>query len=336
MTVKVGINGMGRIGRMIVRAIIESSNKNIIIKHINNRTNAEACSTLLKYDSVHGKFNAKLEFDENHLIINKHKITFSQETDLKNINWKKHDVDYVFECTGKFNSKEKLLPHLKNGAKKVIVSAPCKDADKTIVFGVNQDEIKKQDKIISAASCTTNCLAPVAYVLNKNFGIEKGFMTTIHAFTSDQRILDNSHKDPRRARSASQSIVPTSTGASKAIGEIIPALNGKLEGVAMRVPTPNVSLVELVFCTKKDLTKDKINKAFENFIKKQKKNVLEITYEKLVSVDFNHNPASSIVDASLTNVVGNNMGKISAWYDNEWGFSNRMCDIAEYLHKFSK
>jgi glyceraldehyde 3-phosphate dehydrogenase len=336
MTVKVGINGMGRIGRMIVRAIIESSNKNIIIKHINNRTNAEACSTLLKYDSVHGKFNAKLEFDENHLIINKHKITFSQETDLKNINWKKYDVDYVFECTGKFNSKEKLLPHLKNGAKKVIVSAPCKDADKTIVFGVNEDEIKKQDKIISAASCTTNCLAPVAYVLNKNFGIEKGFMTTIHAFTSDQRILDNSHKDPRRARSASQSIVPTSTGASKAIGEIIPALNGKLEGVAMRVPTPNVSLVELVFCTKKDLTKDKINKAFENFIKKQKKNVLEITYEKLVSVDFNHNPASSIIDASLTNVVGNNMGKISAWYDNEWGFSNRMCDIVEYLHKFSK
>ncbi len=335
MTVKVGINGMGRIGRMIVRAIIESANKNIVIKHINNRTNAEACSTLLKYDSVHGKFNAELEFDENHLIINKDKISFSQETDLKNINWKKYDVDYVFECTGKFNSKDKLIPHLDNGAKKVIVSAPCKNADKTIVFGVNENEIKKDDKIISAASCTTNCLAPVAYVLNQNFGIEKGFMTTIHAFTSDQRILDNSHKDPRRARSASQSIVPTSTGASKAIGEIIPALNGKLEGVAMRVPTPNVSLVELVFCTQKDLTKDKINLAFEDFIKKQNKNVLEITYEKLVSIDFNHNPASSIVDASLTNVVGNNMGKISAWYDNEWGFSNRMCDIAEYLHKIS-
>ena len=335
MTVKVGINGMGRIGRMIVRAIIESSNKNIVIKHINNRTNAEACSTLLKYDSVHGKFNSELEFDENHLIINKDKISFSQETDLKNINWKKYDVDYVFECTGKFNSKDKLIPHLDNGAKKVIVSAPCKNADKTIVFGVNENEIKKDDKIISAASCTTNCLAPVAYVLNQNFGIEKGFMTTIHAFTSDQRILDNSHKDPRRARSASQSIVPTSTGASKAIGEIIPALNGKLEGVAMRVPTPNVSLVELVFCTQKDLTKDKINLAFEDFIKKQNKNVLEITYEKLVSIDFNHNPASSIVDASLTNVVGNNMGKISAWYDNEWGFSNRMCDIAEYLHKIS-
>ena len=335
MTVKVGINGMGRIGRMIVRAIIESSNKNFVIKHINNRTNAEACSTLLKYDSVHGKFNAELEFDENHLIINKDKISFSQETDLKNINWKKYDVDYVFECTGKFNSKDKLIPHLDNGAKKVIVSAPCKNADKTIVFGVNENEIKKDDKIISAASCTTNCLAPIAYVLNQNFGIEKGFMTTIHAFTSDQRILDNSHKDPRRARSASQSIVPTSTGASKAIGEIIPALNGKLEGVAMRVPTPNVSLVELVFCTQKSLTKDKINLAFEDFIKKQNKNVLEITYEKLVSIDFNHNPASSIVDASLTNIVGNNMGKISAWYDNEWGFSNRMCDIAEYLHNLS-
>ena len=182
-------------------------------------------------------------------------------------------------------------------------------------------------------SCTTNCLAPVAFVLNENFEIEKGFMTTIHAFTSDQRILDNSHKDPRRARSASQSIIPTSTGASKAIGEIIPSLKGKLEGIAMRVPTPNVSLIELVFCTKKDLSIKKINSAFEDFSKKNK--VIEITKEKLVSIDFNHNPASSIIDASLTNVVGKKMGKISAWYDNEWGFSNRMCDIAEYLHKIS-
>ena len=333
MKIKIGINGMGRIGRMIVRSIIESNNLNIEIKHINNRTNSEVCSKLLKYDSIHGKFNAEIGFDENHLIINKNKITFSQETDLNNINWKKSDVDYVFECTGKFNSKEKLLPHLKNGAKKVIVSAPCKNADKTIVFGVNETEIKKDDNIISAASCTTNCLAPVAYVLNENFEIEKGFMTTIHAFTSDQRILDNSHKDPRRARSAGQSIVPTSTGASKAIGEIIPSLKGKLEGVAMRVPTPNVSLVELVFCTKKDLTIEKINSAFQKFSEKQKKKVLEITNEKLVSIDFNHNPASSIVDASLTSVIGKNMGKISAWYDNEWGFSNRMCDIAEYLNQ---
>ena len=335
MKIKVGINGMGRIGRMILRTIIENNNKNIEIKHINNRTNSEVCSTLLKYDSIHGKFNANLSFDNNHLIINKKKISFSQETDLKNINWKKFDVDYVFECTGKFNSKDKLIPHLKNGAKKVIVSAPCKNADKTIVFGVNETELKKADSIISAASCTTNCLAPVAHVLNENFEIEKGFMTTIHAFTSDQRILDNSHKDPRRARSASQSIVPTSTGASKAIGEIIPSLKGKLEGVAMRVPTPNVSLIELVFCTKKNLSIENINAAFENFSKKQKTRVLEITQEKLVSIDFNHNAASSIIDANLTNVVGGNMGKISAWYDNEWGFSNRMCDIAEYLHKIS-
>ena len=333
MTVKIGINGMGRIGRMIVRSIIENKNKNIEIKYINNRTNSETCSSLLKYDSIHGKFNAQIDFDENHIMINKNKILFGQETDLNNINWKKYGVDYVLECTGKFNSKEKLLTHINNGAKRVIVSAPCKDADKTIVYGVNETELKKEDKIISAASCTTNCLAPVAHVLNENFEIEKGFMTTIHSFTSDQRILDNSHKDPRRARSASQSIVPTSTGASKAIGEIIPSLKGKLEGVAMRVPTPNVSLIEFVFCTKKDVTIDKINLAFQNFSKKNK--ILETTKEKLVSIDFNHNPASSIVDESLTKVVSKNMGKISAWYDNEWGFSNRMCDIVEYLHKNS-
>ncbi len=333
MTVKVGINGMGRIGRMIVRSIIENKNKNIEIKYINNRTNSETCSSLLKYDSIHGKFDAQIDFDENHIIINKNKILFGQETDLNNINWNKYGVDYVFECTGKFNSKEKLLAHINNGAKRVIVSAPCKNADKTIVFGVNETELKKEDKIISAASCTTNCLAPVAHVLNENFEIEKGFMTTIHSFTSDQRILDNSHKDPRRARSASQSIVPTSTGASKAIDEIIPSLKGKLEGVAMRVPTPNVSLIEFVFCTKKDVTIDKINLAFQNFSKKNK--ILKTTKEKLVSIDFNHNPASSIIDESLTKVVSKNMGKISAWYDNEWGFSNRMCDIVEYLHKNS-
>ena len=333
MKIRVGINGMGRIGRMIVRSIIESNKKNIEIKHINNRTNSETCSRLLKYDSVHGKFNAEISYDEKHLIINKNKISFSQETNLNSINWKNYNVDYVFECTGKFNSKDKLLPHLNNGAKKVIVSAPCKNADKTIVFGVNENQLKKSDKIISAASCTTNCLAPVAHVLNENFEIEKGFMTTIHSFTSDQRILDNSHRDPRRARSASQSIVPTSTGASKAIGEIIPSLKGKLEGIAMRVPTPNVSLVELVFCTKKDLSIEKINSVFQKYSKKNK--VLEITNEKLVSIDFNHNAASSIVDASLTNVIGKNMGKISAWYDNEWGFSNRMCDISEYLNQIS-
>ena len=335
MKIKVGINGMGRIGRMIVRSIVENNYANFEIKHINNRTNTETCSNLLKYDSIHGKFDAEVKFDQNNLIVNKNKITFSQETDINKINWEKFGVDYVFECTGKFNSKDKLMPHLKNGAKKVIVSAPCKSADKTIVFGVNEKEIKEKDKIISAASCTTNCLAPIAYVLNDNFGIDKGFMTTIHSFTSDQRILDNSHKDPRRARSASQSIVPTSTGASKTIGEIIPSLKGKLEGVAMRVPTPNVSLIELVFCSNKEVSIETINSAFKKFIKKQNKKIIEITEEKLVSIDFNHNSASSIIDTSLTNVVGKNMGKISAWYDNEWGFSNRMCDIVVYLHKIS-
>ena len=333
MKIKIGINGLGRIGRMVIRSIVEGKYNNIEIKHINNRTNSEISSNLLKHDSIHGRFNSLIKFDNKNITIGKQKISFSQETNIENIKWKKYDVDYVFECTGKFNSKEKLLPHLKNGAKKVIVSAPCKNADKTIVYGVNENTLKKNDKIISAASCTTNCLAPVAYVLNNDYQIEKGFMTTIHAFTTDQRILDNSHKDPRRARSASQSIVPTSTGASKAIGDIIPSLKGKLEGVAMRVPTPNVSLIELVFCTKRDLSVEKINKSFLNESKKSLKGVLDITKEKLVSVDFNHNSFSAIIDASLTSVVGKNMGKISAWYDNEWGFSNRMCDLIKYIHK---
>ena len=335
MTIKVGINGMGRIGRMVIRAIIESQNKNVEIKHINNRSNSEASCTLIKYDSIHGKFDADLNFDEKHLIINSNKITFSQESKIEDINWKKFDVDYVFECTGKFNSKEKLMAHINNGAKKVIVSAPCKNADKTIVFGVNENTLSKNDRIISASSCTTNCLAPVANILNESFEIEKGFMTTIHAFTSDQRILDNSHKDPRRARSASQSIVPTSTGASKAIGEIIPSLKGKIEGVAMRVPTPNVSLIEFIFCTKKEINVEKINDAFKLASNNQSKKILEITFEKLVSIDFNHNSSSAIIDSSLTTVVGKNMGKISAWYDNEWGFSNRMCDIVEHVHNIS-
>ena len=329
MTIKVGINGLGRIGRMIVRAITENKYKDIEIKHINNRSNSEVSSLLLKYDSIHGKLKEKLKFDKNSITLNNKKISFSQETNIEDIKWNKHNVDYVFECTGKFNSKEKLSDHLKNGAKKVIVSAPCKNADKTIVYGVNEKSLNKNDKVISGASCTTNCLAPVVNILNDNFEIEKGFMTTIHAFTSDQRILDNSHKDPRRARSASQSIVPTSTGASRAIGEIIPSLKGKLEGIAMRVPTPNVSLIELVFCTKKEITKDKINSSFV----KTSKGVIDITEEKLVSVDFNHNPFSAVIDASLTCVIGKNMGKISAWYDNEWGFSNRMCDLVRYIHK---
>jgi len=333
MTIKIGINGLGRIGRMVIRSLIESKNKNIEIKHINNRANSETTCLLLKYDSVHGRFNANINFNEKNLIINKKKISFSQETKLSKINWKKYGVDIVLECTGKYNSKEKSIQHIKNGAKKVIVSAPCKNADKTIVYGVNHKSINKNDLIISAASCTTNCLAPIAYVINKEFKIEKGFMTTIHSYTTDQRLLDNSHKDPRRARSAGQSIVPTSTGASKTLGEIIPELKGKLEGLAMRVPTPNVSLVDLVFNTKNKLSIKKINKLFIKASKKELKNVLDTTNERLVSIDFNHNSNSAIVDLALTSVVGDNMGKISAWYDNEWGFASRMNDLVEYIHK---
>ena len=308
MGIKIGINGLGRIGRMVIRSIIENKNKKIEVKHINNKANSETSALLLKYDSIHGKFDANINYDEKNIIINKKKITFSRETELSKINWKKYDVDIVLECTGKFNSKEKSIQHIKNGAKKVIVSAPCKNADKTIVYGVNHKLINKNDKIISAASCTTNCLVPVAFIINKEFKIEKGFMTTIHSYTTDQRLLDNSHKDPRRARSAGQSIVPTSTGASKTLEEIIPELKGKIEGLAMRVPTPNVSLMDLVFNSQNKLSVKKINDSFIKASNKELKNVLDTTNEKLVSVDFNHNSNSAIVDLSLTNVVGNNMG----------------------------
>ncbi len=333
MSIKIGINGLGRIGRMIIRSLIENKNKNIEIKHINNRSNSETSSLLLKYDSVHGKFKTNINYKEKNLIINKKKISFSQKTELSKINWKKHGVDIVLECTGKFNSKDKCIQHIKNGAKKVIVSAPCKGADKTIVYGVNHKSINKDDLIISASSCTTNCLAPLALVINKEFEIEKGFMTTIHSYTADQRLLDNSHKDPRRARAAGQSIVPTSTGASKALGEIIPELQGKIEGIAMRVPTPNVSLVDFIFNSRNKLSVKKINDSFIKASNKELKNVLDTTNEKLVSVDFNHNSNSAIVDLSLTSVVGDNMGKVSAWYDNEWGFASRMNDLVEYIHK---
>ena len=332
MSIKIGINGLGRIGRMVIRSIIENKNKKIEVKHINNKANSETSALLLKYDSIHGKFDANINYDEKNIIINKKKITFSRETELSKINWKKYGVDIVLECTGKFNSKEKSIQHIKNGAKKVIVSAPCKNADKTIVYGINHKLINKNDKIISAASCTTNCLVPVAFIINKKFKIEKGFMTTIHSYTTDQRLLDNSHKDPRRARSAGQSIVPTSTGASKTLEEIIPELKGKIEGLAMRVPTPNVSLVDLVFYSQNKLSVKKINDLFIKASNKELKNILNTTNEKLVSVDFNHNSNSAIVDLSLTSVVGDNMGKVSAWYDNEWGFASRVNDLVEYIH----
>ena len=331
----VAINGFGRIGRSILRIIVEN-NSDINVVAINDLGNYENLAYLLKHDSVMGILDSDVQVDGDNLLVGDRVIKLTSIKDPAELPWNELDVDVVIESTGIFRDNESLNKHISAGAKKVLLTVPPKDEiDATIVLGVNDNDLKPDDKIVSNASCTTNCLAPVANVLHKNFEIEKGFMTTIRAFTSDQRILDNSHKDPRRARSASQSIVPTSTGASKAIGEIIPSLKGKLEGVALRVPTPNVSLIELVFCTKKEINVKKINEAFEEIQKKQHKKVLEITSEKLVSIDFNHNPASSIVDASLTNVVGKNMGKISAWYDNEWGFSNRMCDIAEYLHKIS-
>ena len=329
--VNLAINGIGRIGKLVLRLLIS---KNYNVKYLNELNgNTSSLIHSIEFDSIHGKWQTNLEEGKNIIKINDKSI---KTTFFENINdLSLDDIDIMIDCTGAHKSSSKLQKYFDKGVKKVIVSAPCKNADKTIVYGVNENTLKKNDKIISAASCTTNCLAPVAYVLNNNYQIEKGFMTTIHAFTTDQRILDNSHKDPRRARSASQSIVPTSTGASKAIGDIIPSLKGKLEGVAMRVPTPNVSLIELVFCTKRDLSVEKINKSFLDESKKSLKGVLDITKEKLVSVDFNHNSLSAIIDASLTSVVGKNMGKISAWYDNEWGFSNRMCDIAETLHKIS-
>ena len=256
----------------------------------------------------------------------------THETDISKIDWKKHKADIVLECTGKFNSKEKSSQHIKSGAKKVLVSAPCKGAI-NIVFGVNQKTLKDNDKVISAASCTTNCLAPVVKVVNDSFGVERGFMTTIHSYTTDQRLLDNSHKDLRRARSAPNSMIPTTTGATKSLGDIIPDLKGKVEGISIRVPTPNVSLVEFVFSSSKNLTTEKINNSFIKASKSKLKNILEINSEPLVSSDFNHNSSSAIVDITLTKVIDSKMAKVSAWYDNEWGFACRMCDLASYFGK---
>ncbi len=330
MALKVGINGFGRIGRMILRSIIENNRKDLEIVAINNRGNSEVSSFLLKHDTIHGDLKAKINHSEKAVEINGKTINMSHETDISKIDWKKHKAEIVLECTGKFNNKEKSSQHIKSGARKVLVSAPCKGA-KNIVFGVNQKTLKDSDKVISAASCTTNCLAPVVKVINDSFGVERGFMTTIHSYTTDQRLLDNSHKDLRRARSAPNSIIPTTTGATKSLGDIIPDLKNKIEGISIRVPTPNVSLVEFVFSTKKNISTEEINNSFLMASKKELKNILSTTNEPLVSSDFNHNPHSSIVDLSLTKVADGKMAKVSAWYDNEWGFANRMCDLAVYL-----
>ena len=330
MTVKIGINGFGRIGRMVLRSIIETSRKDVEVVSINNRGNNEVSSFLLKHDTIHGQLKAKVNHSEKSISINDKEIQMSHETEISKINWKKQNVDVVLECTGKFNTKDKSVEHIKSGVKKVLVSAPCKGA-KSIVFGVNQKNIKPDDQVISAASCTTNCLAPVAKVINDNFKIERGFMTTIHSYTSDQKLLDNSHKDLRRARSAGNSMIPTTTGATKSLGEIIPELKDKVEGISIRVPTPNVSLVEFVFTSSKNLSVEKINDSFLKSSKSELKNILNTCSEHLVSSDFNHDPHSAIIDLLLTKVSGEKMAKVSAWYDNEWGFANRMCDLAAYL-----
>jgi len=330
MAIKVGINGFGRIGRMILRSIIENNRKDLEIVAINNRGNSEVSSFLLKHDTIHGELKAKVNHSEKGIEINGKKISLIRENEISKINWKKYNVNVVLECTGKFNTKEKSSQHINSGAKKVLVSAPCKNAI-NIVFGVNQKTLKKTDEVIAAASCTTNCLAPVAKVMNDNFKIERGFMTTIHAYTTDQRLLDNSHKDLRRARSAPNSMIPTTTGATKSLADVIPELKGKIEGVSIRVPTPNVSLIEFIFSSKKDMTVEEINNSFIKASKSELKNILDTNNELLVSSDFNHNPHSSIVDLSLTKVIDRKMAKVSAWYDNEWGFANRMCDLAVYL-----
>ena len=332
MALKVGINGFGRIGRMVLRSVIENNRKNLEIVAINNRGNNEVSSFLLKHDTVHGELKSKISYSEKSIEINGKKIDMMHETEISKIDWKKYKVDIVLECTGKFNTKEKSSQHINSGAKKVIVSAPCKGVI-NVIFGVNEKSLKSSDKVISAASCTTNCLAAVAQVLNENFGIERGFMTTIHSYTTDQRLLDNSHKDLRRARSGPNSIIPTTTGASKSLGDVIPELKGKVEGISIRVPTPNVSLVEFVFSSSKNLTVEKINNSFLKASKSILKNILDTNSEPFVSSDFNHNPHSAIVDLSLTKVVENKMAKVSAWYDNEWGFASRMCDLANYFGK---
>ncbi len=332
MILKVGINGFGRIGRMTLRSVIENSRKDLEIVAINNRSNAEISSFLLKYDTVHGKLNNKISHSDKSIIIDEKKIDMTHETDISKIDWKRNKVDVVLECTGKFNTNEKSRQHINSGAKKVIVSAPCKGAI-NIVFGVNEKILKSSDQIISAASCTTNCLVPMVKVLDDNFGIERGFMTTIHSYTNDQRLLDNSHKDLRRARSAPNSMIPTTTGTTKSLGNVIPKLKGKVEGVSIRVPTPNVSLVEFVFSSNNSLSVEKINNSFSKASKSELKNILSTNNDQLVSSDFNHNPHSAIVDLSLTKVIDSKMAKVSAWYDNEWGFANRMCDLAVYSGK---
>lgn len=332
MTVKIAVNGYGRIGSQVLRAIYEYSLQDKIkVVAINSRSPIETIAHLTRYDSAHGRFNASVETKgEDRLIINGDEIVYSRNSDpADNTHWKELGIDVALECTGIFRSRDKVQAHLQAGAKKVLISAPGEDVDATIVYGVNEGLLKASDVVVSNASCTTNCLAPVAKVLDENFGIVSGLMTTIHSYTSDQRIIDSSHKDLRRARSAAVSMIPTKTGAAKAVGLVLPQLAGKFDGMAVRVPTQNVSLVDLSFIPKKKASVDEINTAIKTAADANNSlgHVLGYTDEPLVSVDFNHQPESSIFDLSQTKVMGD-MVKIMTWYDNEWGFSCRMIDTA--------
>ncbi|HTF98304.1 MAG TPA: type I glyceraldehyde-3-phosphate dehydrogenase [Cellvibrio sp.] len=326
MTIRVAINGYGRIGRNVLRALYESGKRSQIqIVAINDLGDAHLNAHLTKYDSVHGQFSGSVKFEGNTMFVNGDSIRIVAERDPSKLPWGELNVDVVYECTGIFTSKEKAGAHLTAGAKKVIISAPGTDVDATVVFGVNDNVLKATDTIISNASCTTNCLAPIAKVLNDKFGIVQGSMTTIHAYTNDQVLSDVFHKDIYRARSATQSMIPTTTGAAKAVGLVLPELKGKMDGISVRVPTINVSLVDLNVLVEKDVSVEAINAAMKEAAEKEMPGVLAFCDEPLVSVDFNHNPHSSNYDSLQTKVYGKWV-KVLSWYDNEWGFSNRMLD----------
>lgn len=333
MTVRVAINGFGRIGRLVLRAIVESGRKDIQVVGINDLGPVETNAHLLRYDSVHGRFPGDVTADGEHMIVGGHKIRVTAIKDPAQLPHKDLGVDIALECTGIFTSKDKAAAHLTAGAKRVLVSAPADNADLTVVYGVNHGKLTKDHIVVSNASCTTNCLAPLAKVLNDTVGIEKGFMTTVHAYTNDQPSLDQMHKDLYRARAAALSMIPTSTGAAKAVGLVLPELKGKLDGVAIRVPTPNVSVVDLKIVAKRVTTVEEINAAMSRAAAQDLKGVLAIVDAPLVSSDFNHNPASSSLALDQTKVMDGNLVRVLSWYDNEWGFANRMADTATAMAK---
>ena len=335
MTIKVAINGFGRIGRNILRAFYESATKHDLqFVAINDLGDAKTNAHLLKYDTTHGRFRGTVGVDGDSLVVNNNRIKVVAERDPSKLPWKALGVDVVLECTGLFTSKAKAGAHLVAGAKKVIISAPGdKDVDRTVVFGVNHRSLKASDTVISNASCTTNCLAPLLKALDDRIGVVSGLMTTVHSYTNDQVLTDVYHSDLRRARSASMNMIPAKTGAAAAVGLVLPHLNGKLDGYAIRVPTINVSIVDLTFTAKKTTTAEEVNQALKQASETDLKGILEYCTEPLVSSDFNHNPASSVVDSLLTKVSGGTLVKVASWYDNEWGFSNRMLDVAIALHQ---